>query len=84
MSYLCNRPYPDANEFSIEELERLTPHDIYHWMAWKAYGTDDPSPDSNPTKGHSSSLKYYKKAISFYMPNHRMQWNELTKVGILT
>eukprot|EP00957_Ditylum_brightwellii_P184203 14030648-Ditylum_brightwellii.AAC.1 len=50
-------------------------------MAWKAYGTDDPSPDNNPTEGRSSSLKYYKKATSFYMPNCRMQWNELTKVG---
>eukprot|EP00957_Ditylum_brightwellii_P177903 13550625-Ditylum_brightwellii.AAC.1 len=57
------------------------PHDIYCWMAWKVYGTDDPSPDDNPTEGHSSCLKYYKKAISFYMPNHRMQWNEITKVG---
>eukprot|EP00957_Ditylum_brightwellii_P056652 4293902-Ditylum_brightwellii.AAC.1 len=58
MSYLCNKPYPEAHEFSIEELERLMPHDIYRWMAWKACGTDDPSPDDNPTEGRSSSLKY--------------------------
>eukprot|EP00957_Ditylum_brightwellii_P076427 5808313-Ditylum_brightwellii.AAC.1 len=38
MSYLCNRPYPEVHEFSIEKLERLMPHDIYCWMAWKAYG----------------------------------------------
>eukprot|EP00957_Ditylum_brightwellii_P145425 11074202-Ditylum_brightwellii.AAC.2 len=49
-------------------------------MAWNAYGTDNPSPNNNPTEGHSSSLKYYMKVISFYMPNCRMQWNELTKV----
>eukprot|EP00957_Ditylum_brightwellii_P102215 7792239-Ditylum_brightwellii.AAC.1 len=50
-------------------------------MAWKVYGTDDPSPHNNPTEGCSTSLKYYKKDISFYMPNHRMQLNEVTKAG---
>eukprot|EP00957_Ditylum_brightwellii_P027799 2102090-Ditylum_brightwellii.AAC.1 len=41
MSSLCNRPYPEAHEFSIQELEHLTPHDIYRWMARRVYGTDD-------------------------------------------
>eukprot|EP00957_Ditylum_brightwellii_P026554 2008141-Ditylum_brightwellii.AAC.1 len=38
-------------------------------------------PDINPPEGRSTSLKYYKKGISFYMPNRKMQWNEITKVG---
>eukprot|EP00957_Ditylum_brightwellii_P098460 7501439-Ditylum_brightwellii.AAC.1 len=50
-------------------------------MAWKVYGTDDPSPHNNPTEGRSTSLKDYKKATSFYMPNCRIQWNEVTKAG---
>eukprot|EP00957_Ditylum_brightwellii_P164206 12501993-Ditylum_brightwellii.AAC.1 len=50
-------------------------------MAFKVYGTDDPAPDDNPTDGCSSSLKYYKKAISYYIPNHIMQWNKISKVG---
>jgi len=81
MTYLNGVAYTQAHEFSSEELERLKPHDIYRWMAWKVYGTDDPSPQDNPTEGRSTSLKYYKKAISFYMPNRRMQWNEVTKAG---
>eukprot|EP00957_Ditylum_brightwellii_P065630 4977546-Ditylum_brightwellii.AAC.1 len=81
MPYLCNRPYPENHEFSMHDLESLTQHDIYWWMAFKVHGTDDPTPDNNPTEGRSSSLKYYKKAISYYMPNRRMQWNEILKVG---
>eukprot|EP00957_Ditylum_brightwellii_P068689 5214181-Ditylum_brightwellii.AAC.1 len=47
----------------------------------KAYGKDDPSPSNDPTKGHSTFLKYYKKSLSYFMPNHHMVWNELTKAG---
>eukprot|EP00957_Ditylum_brightwellii_P087367 6649747-Ditylum_brightwellii.AAC.1 len=74
--YLNSVAYTQAHEFSSEELECLKPHNIYRWMAWKVYGTDDPSPHDNPTEGCSTSLKNYKKAISFYIPNRRMQWNE--------
>eukprot|EP00957_Ditylum_brightwellii_P032300 2446960-Ditylum_brightwellii.AAC.1 len=69
MTYLNGMAYTQAHEFSSEELECFKAHDIYHWMAWKVYGTDNPSPHDNPTEGRSTSLKYYKKAISFYMPN---------------
>eukprot|EP00957_Ditylum_brightwellii_P110216 8407033-Ditylum_brightwellii.AAC.1 len=41
----------------------------------------DPTNDDHPTEGWSTSLKYYKKAISYFMPNHRMQWNKLEKSG---
>eukprot|EP00957_Ditylum_brightwellii_P128003 9761975-Ditylum_brightwellii.AAC.1 len=47
----------------------------------RVYGTDDPLPDNKPTEGSSTSLKYYKKATNFYIPNHWMQWNDITKVG---
>eukprot|EP00957_Ditylum_brightwellii_P056233 4262986-Ditylum_brightwellii.AAC.1 len=76
MTYLNGVPYIQAHDFSSEELEHLKLHKIYRWMAWEVYGTDDPSPHDNPTEGRSTSLKYCKKAISFYMPNCRMQWNE--------
>eukprot|EP00957_Ditylum_brightwellii_P039899 3020732-Ditylum_brightwellii.AAC.1 len=69
MTYLNGVAYTQAHQFSSEELECLKLHDIYRWMAWKVYGTDNPSPQDNPIVGRFTSLKYYKKAISFYMPN---------------
>eukprot|EP00957_Ditylum_brightwellii_P199662 15220760-Ditylum_brightwellii.AAC.1 len=56
MTYLNNVAYTQAHEFSSEELERLKLHNIYRWMAWKFYGTDNPSPHNNPTEGCSTSL----------------------------
>eukprot|EP00957_Ditylum_brightwellii_P178758 13616064-Ditylum_brightwellii.AAC.1 len=63
MSYICNRPYPEVYEFSIDKLECPAPPDIYHRMVWKVYGTDDPLPDDNPAKGCSISLKCYGNPI---------------------
>eukprot|EP00957_Ditylum_brightwellii_P029733 2248368-Ditylum_brightwellii.AAC.1 len=40
-----------------------------------------PPSTNNPTKGHSTSLTYYKKALLYFMPNCCMVWNELTKTG---
>eukprot|EP00957_Ditylum_brightwellii_P097283 7409343-Ditylum_brightwellii.AAC.1 len=80
MPYLHNMPSPDNYECSMYELECLTPHGIYCWMACKVYGRDDPLPDDNSTEGCSTSLKYHKKATSYYIPNCRVQWNKISKV----
>eukprot|EP00957_Ditylum_brightwellii_P183913 14008646-Ditylum_brightwellii.AAC.1 len=81
MSYLCKRTYSANKEFSTRELDCLKPHDIYQWLAMKAYGKAYPSPSNNPTEGCNTSLKYYKKALSYFMPNCRMVRNELTMAG---
>ena len=59
----------------------LTPEHIYRWMCTKVYGMPDPSPEDNPTHGWASSLMYYKKAISYFMPNKLMPWNAITREG---
>eukprot|EP00957_Ditylum_brightwellii_P160694 12233802-Ditylum_brightwellii.AAC.1 len=81
MSYLHRRIYPANKEFSTRELFCIKPHNIYQWLTIKAYGKDDPSPSNNLIKGCSISLKYYKKALSHFMHNYHMVWNELTKAG---
>jgi hypothetical protein len=42
---------------------------------------EEPGPDDNPIEGRSNSLLYWKKAISFFMPNHQPAWNMLTNSG---
>ena len=39
------------------------------------FGEPNPGPNSRPTEGRSSSLEYYKKAISYYMPNQHIGWD---------
>ena len=47
----------------------------------KVFLKRNPGPDDNPLGGCSSSLMYYKKALSYFMPNRLMAWNELTSQG---
>jgi hypothetical protein len=76
MSYRDKAQYPKKNyAFQPELLVQVTPNDIYKWMAFKAYGKEDPGPNDNPTCGRSSSLMYYKKALSYFMPHRLMHWN---------
>ena len=70
--------YEKNHEFSEQELGTITPIQIVRWMSLKVYGTPDPEYDANPTEGRSSSLVYYKKALSFFMPNSGWPWNALS------
>ena len=78
MRFRDGADYSRDHVFTTEELATVTPSDICRWMKFRAYGTPDPSRDANPTEARSGSLLTWKKAISFYMPNNGMQWNELS------
>lgn len=81
MSYRDGIEYSKSYEFSPEELGEVTPEDVYKWMAMKVYGRPDPNNDDNPTHGRSSSLEYYKKALSYFMPNRLSTWNAIMHSG---
>ena len=70
--------YDKDQQFSTETLGNVTPAEIVRWMSLTVYGTPDPHPDDNPTEGRSSSLMFAKKALSYFMPNKLMHWNELS------
>ena len=50
-------------------------------MCLKVHGKEDPGPQDNPIHGRSSTLEYYKKAISHFMPNRLIAWNVMSQVG---
>ena len=50
-------------------------------MNIKTFGTPNPTNDVNPTECRSSSLEYWKKAISFFMPNRLIVWVSDRKEG---
>jgi hypothetical protein len=84
MSYL-DQPavaYTVDHEFTQEQLAALTPASIMQFFNFRAFGVP------NPPQGHdvdpllrSNTLKYWKKALSHFMPNRMMAWNELSGVG---
>jgi hypothetical protein len=75
------QPYPRETVFEQDVLVAIKPRDIERWMCKKAYGVTDPGLDDHPIHGRSSSLEFYKKALSYFMPNKRMGWNEVTQAG---
>jgi hypothetical protein len=69
------------HDFSLVELAPLTPVDIKRWMSVEAYGAPEPGPDANPTHGRATSVLFWKKAISFFMPNKLTTWNAISGEG---
>ena len=82
MNYTNVTNHPKTHSFENHELLALTPEDIYKFMAKKAFGKPDPNLEvDQPVCGQSSSLEFTKKAISFFMPNRLIPWNEETRSG---
>jgi hypothetical protein len=73
--------YAKDYDFSQQELAAITPTELVWWMCHKVYGKEEPDEDDNPIEGRSNSLLYWKKAISFFMPNHQQTWDALTNSG---
>ena len=69
MSYFHGVDYAREREYTKGELRALTPDDVVAWMNVKAFDDPDPSLDANPTEFHSSSLEFWKKTLSFFMPD---------------
>ena len=81
LSYLDNVAYDKDQVFSQERLAQITPADILRWMNVKCFGVQNPPLDANPIGCRSTSIMYWKKAISHFMPNRLMVWNELSNQG---
>ena len=81
MSFVNNEVYANDHEFTDAQLGALTPNDVLHWMNVQTFGIPNPAPDANPTLAQSNTLKYWKKALSFFMPNKLMLWNRISNQG---
>ena len=80
MSYNNGETYGVDRVFEIEELGGVTASEVLAWFKFKCYGTPTPTNDARPTV-RSNTLAFWKKALSYYMPNRNMQWNQLTNHG---
>ena len=82
MNYTYNMTHLSTHIYSEQELLTITPEQLYAFMANKLFGRPDPDYEvDKPTLGRSSSLAFTKKAISYFMPNKLMGWNQGTHQG---
>ena len=73
--------YGKEKVYSQVELNRVTPDDVVRWMNLRCFGTPDPALDADPKLARSNTLQFYKKAISFFMPNRLITWNSSRMEG---
>ena len=81
MCYTNKLNYPKDWVFSVEELSPISPKIVYAYMAYKAFGKENPSPNDNPQKGMANSLLAIKKKISYFMVNRLPSWDPLHNHG---
>ena len=83
LNYLDNpaEQYTKETEFNRARLLQIRPGEILRWMNIHTFGMPHPPQDANPTLAHSSSIAYWKKALSSYMPNKHHPWNPETNFG---
>jgi hypothetical protein len=75
MLFIVGQPFARNYIYSDEELNAITPAHVLQWMNFKTFGTIIPAVDANPISARSSSLQYWKKAVSFFHPNRLMVWS---------
>jgi len=81
MSSRDQHQYNKEHVFTQEQLSAVTADDMLAWFNLKSYGTPTPTLDDRPMNCRSNSLKYWKKALSHFMPNKHHQWNDITRTG---
>jgi hypothetical protein len=74
LSFVHKTEYTRETTYTKGELRALTPENVLHWMNIKTFGVADPPMDANPISARSNSLAFWKKAISFFMPNRLIVW----------
>jgi hypothetical protein len=63
-----------GREYTKGELRARTPDGVVRWMNFKTIGIPDPPTDANPMFLRSNTLAFWKKALSFFMPDYLVMW----------
>ena len=72
--------YTTDTVFTQEQLAAISPPEIKRWFNVIVYNSEDPAEDAIATL-RSSTIAFNKKALSSFMPNRLMVYNELAGVG---
>ena len=75
-------PYTKETQFTESTLLSITPEDIVRYFKLKAFGRVDADEiNEDSLNGRHNSLMFYKKAISYFMPDRLLGWSVRSKEG---
>ena len=80
MGYLDNVEYAKGTVIPRARMILLTPKCLMKFFNNEVYGTEDPPDDAKPLV-RSTSIEFWKKALSYFMINRIIPWNEISNVG---
>ena len=80
INYLDSVTHPKGTEIPRERITRLTPSDLMRFFNSEIFGAEVCPEDGNP-KIRSSTVEFWKKALSSFMTNRLMAWNEVSNIG---
>ena len=80
INHLDGTCLPKGTEITRDRITELTPKDLMRWFNFQVFRTETPGDEDNP-KARSTSVEYWKKAISFFMTIRLIAWNEISNVG---
>lgn len=81
---MCHRggiPHDPPATFDQDTVLSVNPDDLCKFFCHLAYGKEQPEPADLPTSARSSTLEFYKKAISSFMPRRLKVWDEIHQEG---
>ena len=83
MSFVhAGREYQPSHVWTRDELLEVTPGIIVRYIKLKVYGSEDAQADVTPPLYYwSSTIKFWKKAWSYFMLNQMTPWNEIAGMG---
>lgn len=81
MMWLHGTTYHKSHRFSQQQLLEVKPLDIFRYFCIRAFGVEVLEKDSRPTLLRGSTLEFYKKSISHFMPNKQPGWDVRTHSG---
>ena len=83
MSFVhAGREYQPCHVWTGDELLAVTPDIIVRYIKLKVYGSEDAQTDVTPPLYYrSSTIKFWKKAWSYFMLNQMTPWNKIAGMG---
>ena len=70
-----------AQNIPDDVLMNITPRMIVDYFQYKAYGSCSPGDEDRPVCARSSTLFFYKKALSSFMFLQNSQWDDILMRG---
>lgn len=82
MEHVHGRTFAEDHVFTQDELLAVTPENMVAYIKIQVYDNEDADPDIDPpVHFRSNTVKFWKKAWSYFMVNRSMPWNEVARVG---